>query len=93
MRLEFTSVQIWWDDTCSKDYVRITDADGTLLLEKACGYSDRGSSLSSFFKPPIITSRTNAVDIYFHTESVSSSSQAGWSLKWTAVVPGEIHLH
>ena len=86
VRLEFTTVKIWWDQTCSRDFVKVTDGDGTLLMDKGCGYSDRSSSTAGYFKPPIITSRTNAVDIYFETDS--SSAQNGWSLKWTAVTPG-----
>jgi len=88
VRLEFTDAAIWWDETCSNDYVIVTDGDGTLLMDKGCGYSDRSSSSEGYFKPPIITSQTNAVDIYFHTVSVSGASQKGWSLRWTAVTPG-----
>ena len=88
LRLEFTRFQVYRCSgaTCSCDYVKIVDGDGTTLLDRGCGYSNHPLSSSWYFLPPIFTTKTNAVDIFFHTDS--SGSTAGWSLKWTAVTPG-----
>lgn len=73
-------------DMCPNDYVKITDGDGTTLMGKGCGYSNRSPTSSGYFLPPIITTLTNTVDIFFHTDA--SSGKEGWSLNWTAVTPG-----
>ena len=86
LRIEFTFTAIWVADGCPSDWVKITDWDGTTLLGKGCGYSDRSPTSSSYFLPPIITSVTNTVDIFFHTDG--SGSRNGWSLNWTSVAPG-----
>ena len=88
LRLEFTRFQVYRCSgaTCSCDYVKIVDGDGTTLLDRGCGYSDRPLSSSWYFLPPIFTTNTNAVDIFFHTDS--SGASPGWSLNWTAVTPG-----
>ena len=82
MRLEFTHFAVW--STCD-DFVKITDGDGTTLMDNSCGYSDPLSN--GYFLPPIITTRSNRVEIFFHTNVDWAVS--GWSLIWSAVTPGE----
>ena len=77
LRLEFTSFAVYWGSTCQYDFVKITDGDGTTLMDNSCGYS----------LPPIITTRSNRVEIFFHTDG--SGTRTGWSLSWSAVTPGE----
>ena len=92
LRLEFTAFAIWVGgsiDTCPTDFVKITDGDGTTLMGNSCGYSDRDPSDGYYFQPPIITSKTNKVEIYFHTDDRAATS--GWSLRWTAVAEGECY--
>ena len=90
LRLEFTRFAVYACDitTCPCDYVKITDGDGTTLMDNSCGYSD--PSLPAYFLPPIITTRSNRVEIFFHTDS--SGTTTGWSLSWSAVTPGEKDL-
>ena len=89
LRLEFTSFDVYGvPSACeSGDYVRITDGDGTTLMDNSCGYSFLDPSSSYYFLPPIITTRSNRVEIFFHTDS--SRTDPGWSLSWSAVTPGE----
>ena len=90
LRLEFTAFAVWVGgsiDTCPTDFVKIADGDGTTLMDNSCGYSDRDPSDRLYFQPPIITSKTNKVEIYFHTNNEDKTS--GWSLRWTAVAEGE----
>ena len=82
LRLEFTAFAVWVCgdiDTCFCDFVRITDGDGTTLMDNSCGHS----------KPQIITTKTNKVEIYFHTDERRTSN--GWSLRWRAVEEGECY--
>merc|ERR1719150_3583622 len=60
LRLEFTIFAVYVGlygsiTTCPTDFVRITDGDGTTLMDKSCGYSDRNPSYSTYFQPPILT--------------------------------------
>ena len=87
LRLEFTSFAVDWGSTCSYDFVKITDGDGTTLMDNSCGYYDRDPSWTWHFQPPIITTRSNRVEIFFHTDG--SLTRNGWSLSWSAVTPGE----
>ena len=89
LRLEFTNFAVWACDvnTCPCDYVKITDGDGTTLMDNSCGYSDRDPSDSLYFLPSIITTRSNKVEIFFHTNG--AVTDPGWSLSWSAVTPGE----
>ena len=90
LRLEFTAFAIWVGgsiDTCPTDFVKITDGDGTTLMDNSCGYSSPSSTL--YFQPPIITSKTNKVKIYFRTND--KDARSGWSLRWTAVAEGECY--
>ena len=89
LRLEFTHFAVWVGGsihTCPGDFVKITDGDGTTLMDNSCGYSDRDPSSSYYFQPPIITSFTNTVEIYFHSNDKEAVS--GWSLDWTALAAG-----
>ena len=91
LRLEFTHFEVYWLSTCQYDFVKITDGDGTTLMDNSCGYS-LGVSWANpsdyyYFLPPIITTRSNRVEIFFHTDG--SYTSTGWSLSWSAVTPGE----
>ena len=93
LRLEFTRFDVGHIvtvniETCLTDFVRITDGDGTTLMDNSCGYSDRDPSDSHYFQPPFITTKTNKVEIYFHT---NDGARPGWSLRWTAVAEGECY--
>ena len=88
LRLEFTWFAVFVCGSitsCSCDFVKITDGDGTTLMDNSCGYSD--PSHFWYFLPPIITTRSNRVEIFFHTDA--SDTRTGWSLSWSAVTPGE----
>ena len=89
LRLEFTHFSVYACNvkTCPCDYVKITDGDRTTLMDKSCGYSSEDPSSSNHFLPPIITTKSNRVEIFFHTDG--SRALAGWSLSWRAVIPGE----
>ena len=91
LRLEFTHFDVDWESTCQYDFVKITDGDGTTLMDNSCGYSLGvsyvGPSSPKYFLPPIITTRSNRVEIFFHTDG--SDTKTGWSLSWSAVTPGE----
>ena len=89
VRLEFTNFAVWACDitTCPCDFVKITDGDGTTLMDNSCGYSNLDPSHPNYFLPPIITTRTNIVEIFFHTDD--SGTRPGWSLNWSAVTTGE----
>ena len=94
MRLEFSqfAVRICTNiNECPCSHVKITDGDGTILMDKSCGYATHPTDSSSYFMPPMITTKTNAVDIYHHTDG--SGAAAGWSFNWTAVTPGLKPLH
>ena len=91
LRLQFTSFAVigFPSDSCQGlDFVRITDGDGTTLMDKSCGasYSIDPSS-PHYFLPPNITTSSNRVDIFFHTDD--DDTAPGWSLSWSAVTPGE----
>ena len=89
LRLEFTHFAVNGkpSDFCqSWDFVKITDGDRTTLMDNSCGWSCCPSS-SDYFLPPIITTRSNRVEIFFHTDG--SNIASGWSLSWSAVTPGE----
>ena len=91
LRLEFThfAVSVCHGDitTCPCDFVKITDGDGTTLMDNSCGYSSYSPSHSLYFLPPIITTSSNRVEIFFHTND--AGTRPGWSLSWSAVTPGE----
>ena len=88
--IEFTAIDIGYDSTCYFDYVTIKNGDGTTLMEKTCGTSSWGFITGGQYidssLPAAVTSTSNTVEIYFHTDS--SSSKSGWRLTWRAVTPG-----
>ena len=102
LRLEFTAfaVEAYDISTCPYAFVKITDGDGTTLMDNSCGHSSRDPSDSDnscgysdhpssslYFLPPIITTKSNRVEIFFHTGG--DGTESGWSLRWSAVTPGE----
>ena len=76
VEMQFTAFDVESHSTCRYDYLTIKNGDGTTLMEKTCG-----SSL-----PAAVTSTSNIVEIYFHTDHIVSRS--GWRLTWRAVTPG-----
>ena len=98
LKLEFTHFAVstgpWPGDvsTCPSDYVTITDGDGTILMDRKCGFSAQDyPSDSGYFVPPVITSRTNRVEILFHTDG--NGYTYGWRLVWAALTPGMMTEH
>ena len=86
LRLNFTDfeVQTCGDiTTCPCHYVKITDGDGTTLMDKSCGSSSDPTSSTVYFLPPILTTKSNKVEIFFHTNG--GGAWGGWSLSWSAV--------
>ena len=77
-------------DPCPYDYVQVTDGDGTILMNKSCGYMKVDRSDPNYFLPANITSNTNMVDIFFKTDG--NGARTGWSLSWRAMTPGPGHL-
>ena len=73
---------------CSCDFLKITDGDGTILLDKSCGFSSDSDpeSATDLFIPPNIMSETNIVRIFFQTDETSTHN--GWSVTWKAVPKG-----
>ena len=78
LRLEFTRFDIQGVPYACPDFIRITDGDDTTLMDNKC---------SCCVPPQIITTRTNRVEIFFHTDDLYPAT--GWSLSWSAVTPGE----
>ena len=74
--MQFTAFDVQSHSTCSWDHVTIKNSNGKTLMEKTCG-----SSL-----PAAVTSTSNIVEIYFHTDA--NVSYSGWRLTWTAMTPG-----
>ena len=57
VRLEFTYFQVAWDALCERDYVKITDGNGSTLMESSCGWmQDIQESHTYYFMPPILVS-------------------------------------
>ena len=77
-------------DPCPYDYVQVTDGDGTILMNKSCGYMKVDRYDPNYFLPANITSNTNVVDIFFKTDG--NGARTGWSLGWRAMTPGPGHL-
>ena len=74
--MQFTAFDVESHSTCRYDYLTIKNGNGTTLMEKTCG-----SSL-----PAAVTSTSNIVEIYFHTDD--RDTESGWRLTWRAVTPG-----
>ena len=98
LRLEFNHFDVLSSYTCqgsscqivcSEDYVKITDGNGTTLMDKSCGSSFSDPSSLWYFLPPILTTGSNKVEILFHTSiRPNAHSPPGWSLSWSTVTPG-----
>ena len=86
VRLEFTYFDVEWHPGCQHDFVKVIDGDGTVLMKESCGSSLINPAHYWYFLQSNITSRSNRVDIIFHSNS--AETRTGWSLKWTAVMPG-----
>ena len=73
---------------CSCDFLKITDGDGTILMDKSCGFSSDSDpeSATDLFIPPKIMSETNIVRIFFQTDETLTHN--GWSITWEAVPRG-----
>ena len=88
MVLDFNYFAIWYCSECECDHIKVTDGDGTILMDKSCGYSskqyDKGDD--QHFMPPKIITRSNVVHLYFKTDKEDTTS--GWSVSWEAVTPG-----
>ena len=69
--LDFTAF-----DIASPDFLKITDGDGSKLLDNT-----HGSSL-----PQRVTSRSNVMDIYFTSDS--AVEKTGWSANWHVAPQG-----
>ena len=88
LSLEFTAFNIEYHSTCSYDHLKITDGDGTTLMEKSCGSTSDGNvsiggeSIGSFL-PPAIRSRSNSINLVFITDG--SVAYPGWSISWRAM--------
>ena len=95
--LEFTFFEVVGElqSECQNfDFVKIIDGDGTTLMDKSCGYSsaDYAPGYSGYFRPPIITTKTNAVEIFFHTLGTIGGS-TGWRASWIAISPGGSYVN
>ena len=84
---EVTKNEIIKVDSCPYDYVQVIDNDGTMLMNKSCGYMKVDPSDPNFYVPPNITSNTNMVDVFFRTDG--NGAKTGWSLNWRAVASGK----
>ena len=73
IKLWFTDFKIEAESNCAYDWVQVVDADGTVLLEKACGMS----------KPKEIISRTNKLNIKFHSDA--NTNYAGFRAQFEPV--------
>ena len=84
LRIEFTHFNVHFvNPTCETDYVKITDGDGRTLMKKSCGPNSNGHFVIGGgwrdFIPPIRT-RSNIVEIIFHTDGAGTRN--GWNLSW-----------
>merc|ERR1712112_153377 len=73
IKITFNDIEIESHRRCAFDYVMIKDGDGSTLLSKTCGTN----------KPADVTSRTNKVNIIFHTDHIET--KIGFKLTWTEV--------
>ena len=94
LRLQFTDFQVYISGSvsnCTGDHVLVTDWDGTVLMDKSCGFSTYSSTHSYYFKPPVLLTNTNAVRVYFR--NFGGYTHRGWSLNWGAMQPGLKRQH
>ena len=92
--MQFTAFNLQSCSSCGCDHVTIKNGDGTTLMEKTCGTDDYwdyydvvigGQNIGPSL-PPVVTSTSNRVEIYFHTDY--GTTESGWRLTWRAVTPG-----
>ena len=86
--MEFTTFEVRISGkptSCSGDYVKVTDGDGAILMDKRCGYSTYSTDSVYYFLPPVILTNTNTVQVFFWNNG--GSTHRGWRLTWTAVTP------
>ena len=87
--MQFTAFDVQSESSCSFDYVTIKSGDGSTLMEKTCGSSTSiytGGQYIDSSLPAAVTSTSNTVEIYFHTDG--GTTKSGWRLTWRAVSPG-----
>jgi len=73
IKISFDDFEIEPHYACFYDYVMIKDGDGSTVLPMTCGTN----------KPADVTSRTNKVNVIFHTDN--SGARRGFKLTWTEV--------
>jgi len=71
--IEFSSFDLEYHPSCSFDWVKIVDGDGSVLLPEKCG-SDI---------PAPVTTNTNKAVVFFHSDG--SETKQGFKLKWNTV--------
>ena len=87
VEMQFTAFYVESHSTCRYDYLTIKNGNGTTLMEKTCGSSSADPDWQIYIPlPAAVTSTSNRVEIYFHTDHRGSYS--GWRLTWRAVTPG-----
>ena len=80
---------------CHSDYLLVTDGDGTVLLEKSCGWPGRlqlGDERVDLPVPPKMKSRSNTVNFIFSVAELLPgyvSAFRGWSVRWRADIHGD----
>merc|ERR1719431_1215074 len=62
IQLWFTDFKIEAEAKCAYDWVQVVDADGTVLMDKACGMT----------KPKQVISKTNKLYVKFHSDAHSN---------------------
>ena len=84
--IQFTAFDVYLNECY--DHVTIKNGDGTTLMEKTCGSYNiiTGGQYTYSSLPAAVTSTSNRVEIYFHTNN--GASRSGWRLTWRAVTPG-----
>ena len=95
--LQFTAFDVELNSNSCIDHLKITDGDGTTLMEETCGGSSYGNILVGgqivdSVLPGIITSKSNVTNLIF--TSSDNYTRTGWSIKtWVAFGPpvGECH--
>ena len=88
VEMQFTAFDVEFHSTCYYAHVTIKNGDGTTLMEKTCGSTSiytGGQNIGSSL-PAAVTSTSNIVEIYFHTDG--GDTESGWRLTWRAVTPG-----
>jgi len=70
VQIKFVHFDVAKTFRCRGDYLKITDGDGTILMDRTCGFN----------LPPVIFSRTHAVFVTFNTDG--QGAKTGWKLEW-----------